>query len=404
MKITANFIALFVMGSLACSTLALAEPDEFEKYMQEQQAGVDQEQADFLKYKQEVTQEYDNYVAEQERLFKEYKGQIEQKWGANNIATSTIKEYVSYEPNYSSRSSVDFETGTAKVQVLVTEEEAKNPQVVEQKLKEQVAQVVVAKGGNDPLEKKNAVRPTKKPILAGQLATKDGQPVTEKNAKKFAEQSVQAAQVSKEVVNGKDGVKRVMVGVQLKLVPNHDKKRALDYREQVFKEADRFGIDRTLVFAIMHTESYFNPMARSAVPAYGLMQLVPKSGGRDAYMFAKKQDVLVTGEYLYISENNIELGTALLTKLLTVEFRNVRDPKSKVYCAISAYNTGAGNVARAFTGKRKGNVKEAVPMINAMTSDQVFEYLKQNLPFEETRSYVAKVSGRMGQYNEWAKD
>jgi membrane-bound lytic murein transglycosylase C len=207
--------------------------------------------------------------------------------------------------------------------------------------------------------------------------------------------------VSKKVVVGKDGVKRVMVGVQVPLVPNHVKVRAADYRDQVAKQTDRFGIDPTLVYAIMHTESNFNPMARSAVPAYGLMQLVPKSGGRDAYLFAKKEDVLVTGEYLYVPENNVELGTALLTKLLTVEFRNVVDPKSRVYCAISAYNTGAGNVAKAFTGKR--NVREAIPKINAMTSDEVLEFLKKNLPYDETRLYVAKVSGRMGLYNEWAK-
>lgn len=395
------FSASVMVGSLVCSTLAWGAPDAFDNFVKENSDFMDHEEAQFDQYMDAVTKEFDNYVAEQERLFKEYQGQIEQKWGANNSETSTTKEYVSYDADYSSRNSIDFEAGTAKVEVLVTEEEAKNPQVVEQKLKEQVAQVAVTKGGNDPLEKKNAVRPTKKAILAGQLKAKDGRQVTEKNVKKFAEQSVQAAPVSKEIVTGKDGVKRVMVGIQIPLVPNHVKQRAADYRDQVAKETERFGIDPTLVFAIMHTESYFNPKARSAVPAYGLMQLVPKSGGRDAYLFARKEDVLVTGEYLYIPENNVELGTALLTKLLTVDFRNVTDPRSRVYCTISAYNTGAGNVAKAFTGKR--NLREAIPKINAMTADQVFEYLKQNLPYEETRSYVAKVSERMGLYNEWSK-
>lgn len=403
MKITQYFSAAFVAGSMACATPLLAEQDDFEKFKQQQEeeccAMMD---AEFQQYQAALNKEYDDYVAEQERLFNEYKGQIEQKWGSKNVATSTIKEYVSYGDNFASRSSVDFENGTVKVQVLVTEEEARNPQLVAQKLKEQVVKVALSKGGTDPLEKKNAVRPTKKPILAGLLSTQEGQLVTEKNAKQFAEQTVQTAPVSKETVSGNDGVKRVLIGTQYPLVKDHIKKRAIEYRDQVFKEADRFGIDRTLVFAIMHTESNFNPKARSPVPAYGLMQLVPKSGGRDAYLFAKKQDVLVTGEYLYLPENNIELGTALLTKLLTVEFRRVTDPKSRMYCAISAYNTGAGNVAKAFTGKR--NVKVAIPKINEMTSDQVFEYLKQNLPYEETRSYVVKVSSRMGEYNEWAKE
>ncbi|HAP36576.1 MAG TPA: hypothetical protein DCQ28_11790, partial [Bacteroidetes bacterium] len=205
------------------------------------------------------TKQFDDYAAEQERLFKEYTGQIEKKWGAKNVITSSKKEYVSYDSKYSSRSSVNFEAGTAKAEVLLTEGEAKNPKLIAQKLKEQVAQLAVYKGGTDPLEMKNGIPPEERAILAEQLQTRDGKPVTERSANQFAEQIVQPVQVTQVVVTGKDGIKRVVVGVQIPLVPNHVKKRATDYREQVKKESDRFGIDITLVFAIMHTESYFNP-------------------------------------------------------------------------------------------------------------------------------------------------
>jgi membrane-bound lytic murein transglycosylase C len=392
---------LIIAGSVISTAQDTTEASEFEKFLQQEQQGVQQEEEAFAQYKAEVTKQFDDYVAEQERLYKEYTGQIEKKWGKENTKTSTKEEYVSYDSNYSARKSVNFEEGKAKVEVLMTEAEAKNPVVVQQKLQEQVAQLAVAKGGTDPLEKKSNVKPEKKPIVSEQLAMTDGKPVTERNAKQFAEEAVKKVPVTQEVVTGKDGVKRVVVGVQVPLVPNHVKKRAADFRETVKKESDRFGIDITLVYAIMHTESYFNPKAKSPVPAFGLMQLVPKSGARDAYLFARKKDSLVTGEYLYVPDNNIELGTAYLTKLLTVEFRKINDPKSRIYCAISAYNTGPGNVAKAFTGKR--NVNQATPKINAMTSDEVFEHLKKNLPFEETRHYVAKVSERMGLYNEWSK-
>lgn len=402
MRTALTLVCLICLGTFVSTAQNKIETDDFEKYKKEQQQGNQKEEDAFQQYSAEITKQFDDYVAEQERLFKEYTGQIEKKWGSKNVVTSTKKEYVSYDSNYSSRSSIDFESGIAKVEVLLTEVEAKNPKLIEQKLKEQVAQLTVAKGGTDPLERKSGISPEKKPLLADQVQTKDGRPVTEKTAKQYAEQAVQPVQVTQEVITGKDGIKRVVVGVQIPLVPNHVKKRASDYREEVKKESDKFGIDITLVFAIMHTESFFNPKARSPVPAFGLMQLVPKSGARDAYFFAHRKDTLVTGEYLFVPNNNIELGTAYLTKLLTVEFRGVKDPKSKIYCAISAYNTGPGNVAKAFTGKR--NVTQALPQINAMTSDQVFEYLKKNLPFEETRSYVAKVSERMGIYDEWSKE
>jgi membrane-bound lytic murein transglycosylase C len=402
MKKYISIVFLFGLIIIFANAQSKTEAQELEKFKKEQEQGVQKDEEAFRQYKAEVTKQFDDYLAEQERLFKEYTGQIEKKWGTKNVVTSSKKEYVSYDSKYFSRSSVNFEAGSAKVEVLVTEAEAKNPDLIEKKLKEQIAQLVVAKGGTDPLEIKNGVPPEVKPILAEQVMTREGKPVTERTAKQFAEQTVQPAEVTQEVVTGKDGIKRVVIGVQIPLVPNHVKKRATDFRDEVKKESDIFGIDITLVFAIMHTESYFNPMAKSAVPAFGLMQLVPKSGARDAYFFAHKVDTLVTGEYLYVPNNNIELGTSYLAKLLTVEFRGVRDPKSKIYCAIAAYNTGPGNVAKAFTGKR--NVTQSLPQINAMTSEQVFEHLKKNLPFEETRSYVVTVSQRMGLYDEWSKE
>ncbi len=374
---------------------------DFEKFKKEQEQGVQREEQSFQNYKAAVTKQYDDWVAEQERLFREYTGQIEKKWGKKNVKTSTPKVYVAYDSNFGARKSVNFEEGKAKVEIVVTEAEAKDPKLVQEKLKEQVKELVTTKGSTDPLEKKMDVPPLPKPILADQVASKEGKPVTAQAAKQFADQTVSAAQVTQEVVTGNDGVKRVVLGVQFALVPNHVKKRATEFKEKVKEQAEKNGIDPALVFAIMHTESYFNPRATSPVPAFGLMQLVPRSGARDAYLFVYKTDSLVTGDYLYVSDNNIVLGAGYLTKLLRIDFKGIKDPKSRVYCTISAYNTGPGNVAKAFT-QNKRSVKEALPKINSMTSDEVFEYLKKNLPFEETRVYIGKVSERMGLYNEWS--
>lgn len=401
MKHIHSIVIFSFIAASAIYAQDMTDTSDFEKFKKQQEQGVREDEQAFQKYTAEVTRQFDDYAAEQEKLFREYSGQIEKKWGKSNVKTSTKEKYVMYDPNYSSRKSIDFEGGKATVEILVTAVEAKDPALVRQKLKEQIAQLAVAKGGTDPLEQKNDIKPEKKPIISDQLAASDGKPVTERNANQYAEETIKKAEVTQEVVTGKDGIKRVVIGVQMPLVPDHVKKRAAEFREMVKKESGRFGIDITLVYAIMHTESYFNPKAKSPVPAYGLMQLVPKSGARDAFFFANKRDSLVTGEYLYIAGNNVELGTAYLTKLFTIDFRGITDPKSRMFCTISAYNTGPGNVAKAFTGKR--NVIQALPKINAMTSDQVFAYLRNNLPYEETRTYVAKVSERMGLYDEWSK-
>jgi len=70
-----------------------------------------------------------------------------------------------------------------------------------------------------------------------------------------------------------------------------------------------------------------------------------------------------------------------------------------MFCAIAAYNTGAGNVARAFTSTR--SVNQAAPVINDMSPDEVYARLRQDLPYEETRNYIKKVTERMPQYSAW---
>ena len=60
---------------------------------------------------------------------------------------------------------------------------------------------------------------------------------------------------------------------------------------------------------------------------------------------------------------------------------------SREYCVISAYNTGAGNVLRAFSADRVA----AVNRINSMQPPAVFEQLRRHLPYTETRRYLVKV-------------
>ncbi len=49
--------------------------------------------------------------------------------------------------------------------------------------------------------------------------------------------------------------------------------------------AGEFKLDPALVMSVIYNESRFNPLAKSYVPAYGLMQIVPKSAGVDAIQF-----------------------------------------------------------------------------------------------------------------------
>jgi membrane-bound lytic murein transglycosylase C len=121
-----------------------------------------------------------------------------------------------------------------------------------------------------------------------------------------------------------------------------------------------------------------------------MMQLVPSSGGREAYRKAKGLDESPSKEYLFDANNNIELGSTYLGVLLNDSpLKNINNPVSREYCAIAAYNTGPGNVFRAFSsGSSKTRQTEAINKINAMRPDEVYDSLRHNLPYEETRAYI----------------
>ncbi|MEZ9191688.1 transglycosylase SLT domain-containing protein [Vibrio sp. 10N.286.52.F8] len=171
--------------------------------------------------------------------------------------------------------------------------------------------------------------------------------------------------------------------------------RAERYQPLIRVESQKQNADEALLMAITHTESHFNPKAKSPVPAYGLMQVVPQTAGHDVNRLVRKIDKPMNPNELYDVRTNIETGTAYIQILDRRYLRQVTDPKSRLWCVIAAYNTGSGNVARAF-GHR--TMAGAAPVINKMTSEQVYQHLIQHLPYEETRNYLPKVRNKMRGY------
>jgi len=239
----------------------------------------------------------------------------------------------------------------------------------------------------------------KQPLLDRQVAMPDGTPVTRENARAFAETQAASDRVQRQTVTGGDHVSREVVSVSFPLAPDHLRVRAERFRPFVTRYAAQYGVYPPMVYAIIHSESSFNPRARSGVPAYGLMQLVPRSGARDAYLLVYSQDRMLSDTYLYDPERNIELGAAYLHILQDRYFKRVENPMNRMLCAIAGYNTGAGNVCKAFDAGT--SLTRAAPVINGMTPEQVYGRLRANLPYEETRNYVVKVNERLPLYREW---
>jgi membrane-bound lytic murein transglycosylase C len=191
-----------------------------------------------------------------------------------------------------------------------------------------------------------------------------------------------------------NGTRKNVYFVRFDMVNSHLDKRAVQYAATVRRHSDHTNVSRSLIYAVIKTESAFNPYAVSSAPAYGMMQLVPSSGGREAYRKAKGEDVMPSKEYLFDANNNIELGSTYLGVLLKDSpLREIQNPVSREYCAIAAYNTGPSNVMRAFSQLKSSRDRQydAINKISAMKPEQVYDALRTKLPYEETRGYIVKV-------------
>ena len=363
--------------------------DDYEKWLKERQESLNTFKAEQDNYIATVTKEFDDYVAEQERLFEDFKKEVEKSW--DEFKSSTNKTYVDYDSDLNARGSIDFEKGVVEIEVIVDDDpnltDQEKKQAGDEKLKEKLADMVTKKADD------------KQTLLKDQLADDKGKKVTPLTAKSFAKDVVKEKAYKKHEFKSKDGKKKIKYGVKVFMQPDHVKTRAGRFKKAVLTQSKRFKIDPAIAFAIMHTESSFNPKARSHIPAYGLMQLVPNSGARDAYNYVYKQDRLLSDTYLYVPANNIELGCAFIAKIRYDYFKNIKDEKSAYLCTISAYNTGIGNVAITLTGKAK--LGPTADKVNTMKSDKLYKMLKMKLPYAETRNYLKKVTERIDYYRTW---
>lgn len=310
-------------------------------------------------------------------------GNVKKTWGRKEVKLPSRVQYIKYTQNYKSRAVVDFDAGELTVETVDDKAPAMS-------LKNAIVTTLLTP--TDPravdLFSDSAVilSSDKEPYLLGLVVDQHQKPiVSPADAENYADYLIQAKAATRTVEL--EGGKKNALYVKFPMVANFQHKQAEKYSHWVTKFAAQYQISPSLVYAVIRTESNFNPFAVSSAPAYGLMQLVPESGGRDAYRRAKGTDGIPSKQYLFDAQNNIELGTAYLNVLAYSQLEPVSHPVSREYCVISAYNTGPGNVLRTFSKDKVA----AVNTINRLEPPAVYQKLRTGLPYEETRQYLYKV-------------
>ena len=325
-----------------------------------------------------------------EAAYAQLKTNVRNHWGQSDTKVASRTVFVKYTQGYKSRVISDFDHGTLTVET-VDENDAQNS------LKAAIAAALLTP--SDPAtvdvftDKDVTLEPDRKPYLYGLVHDNHGKSIlTREQAVQYASYLV-SQKMQRRSTDQEQGGKTVLF-VQLTMVKNFEAKGAERYRASVEKYAAQYNVSPSLVLAVIRTESNFNPFAVSGAPAYGLMQLVPTSGGRAGLRRAQGGDQTPTPDYLFDPDHNIELGTAYLAVLDGTEFHAVGNPDSRDYCVIAAYNTGPRNVLRVFAPDKS----EAFNDINTLPPPALFEKLRTDLPSDETRQYVVRVTGYRKQF------
>lgn len=371
---------------------------EYEKYVREQNEQMQNMQKSDQEAMKKLQKEYEDYVKAEKEAYDKFVKERELVWGKGNVKESTQKDWVEYTDNGNTRSTVDFETGEATIEIVQEPNKPVDKKEIEKKLKFLLINKGKTKDYDSNVEK--AVPLQEKPVLENQVKTPSGKVVTEKTIDENVKEIAENVKPEVKTIKGADNKEREVVTIKLDLVPDHIRTRAEQYKKEVQKYCDKWGVDPALAYAIMQTESSFNPKAKSYVPAFGLMQIVPRTAGADCAQSLKKPFAAPTGNYLYEPENNIEMGVHYLYLLKKRYYTDVKDPRSQNLCVIASYNTGAGNVAKALRGDY--NIKKAIPQINEMSYDQLFKYFEKKL-LPETQNYIRKVTERMNNFKSWLK-
>lgn len=318
-----------------------------------------------------------------ETLMDALTGKVRKTWGEKEVKLPEQKRYVKYTQNYMSRAVVDFDKGTVLIETL-DDTQPRNS------LKNAIVTTILTP--NDPRavdlfsDKAVSLTGDKDPYLLGLITDQQNNPVrTPESAEQFADYLIENRAKTRPV--DLNGVSKTALFAAIPMVANFNNRQAEKYRPVVNRFAEQYRISPSLVFAVIRTESNFNPFAVSSAPAYGLMQLVPTSGGRDAFRKVKGQDTAPSRDYLFDPENNIELGVAYLNVLSYTQLEQIDNTISREYCVISAYNTGSRNVFKAFAS----DSVSAVNHINGLEPPAVYDRLRGNLPYQETREYLVKV-------------
>ncbi len=303
--------------------------------------------------------------------------QAKKQWGDDEFLQAGKHRYVKYFDGYRTRAHIDFDSGKIYVSTVAQyAPEATLKKAIEETL------LMPADPSQVDLFSDKSIPLNGKPFLLGQVKDHDNQDIQWPwRAGRFADYLIENKLRTKPLKRG------TAYYVEIDMVSDHLEQREYQYADLIKHASRQYGISEDLIYAVVKTESSFNPFAVSHAGAYGLMQVIPKTAGADVFKLVKNKPGIPTKDYLFDPANNIDTGTAYLHILQNRYLRDVRNPTTKHYSMISAYNSGTGGMLSTFDSDRQ----RAMDKLNQLQPNQAYWALTNKHPKLEARRYLEKV-------------
>ncbi|MEF3254546.1 MAG: transglycosylase SLT domain-containing protein [Deferribacterales bacterium] len=350
---------------------------------------------EFEKYKSRVDLEFRRYKTIIEEEYSRFKKEIYQEWG--DYLTSDQKRWVEYSKDLKVRKVIDFEKNEMLIQIK-SKDKNKDKEIFKNVItdtlredfntafiRDKVAQSIESKVRPITNNVKNSTLPKDK--IIGDIVVQDN------DINKGAQILLKGGEINYH--KNKKGEDVATLKIKLNI---SDRDKAIKFKPYVDKYSNKYNLPPELVYAIIHTESYFNPMATSPAPAYGLMQIMPTNAGKDAAVVLFGSPIILLPSFLYNPENNVNVGTTYFNLLIEKYLAGVKDIRSRFYLSIVGYNVGLRNVLRLFSSD--GDIKNAVNKINQLSSDEIYDIITKRLPQKGGADYLIKVNMRMEFYKD----
>ncbi|PKH05026.1 murein transglycosylase domain-containing protein [Moritella sp. Urea-trap-13] len=307
----------------------------------------------------------------------DYRSEVTNLWGNSSNAFSSNYRYVKYTNDYRSRAIIDFEQGSVRVETL---EQQNNQQYLKQAIEYTLLAPQQPKYTDFYNSYTSEIKGT--PFLYQQVKDNDGKAMKwHWRASRYANYLIKHKR--KQVTfNGNQ-----ITSVSFALSSNHTQIRQQRYQAQINQAAQRYKIDKNVVTAMIQVDSLFNPYALNSQGRIGLMQ-ISSSIGLDVFHQQKKYPFKPQPNWLFNTNNNLDIGSSYLNLLDKQYLKAINNPKSRYYAMLASYIAGPQNMLQTFSK----NKKEALSIINDLSSYEVYQSFTNSQSRADMKNYVSEVN------------